>query len=349
MKSCPKCNRQVDDEAVFCSRCGTAIPSTNQISLADEKTRYDSALTNNTNSLASDKTTFGDSPLKIDDLIRETVFGYEIVEEIGHGGMGVVYKAIHPTIEKTVAIKFLPPAFSKSDKFVSRFQREARVMSKLDHPNIVKIQNTGEHKGLYFLIMEYVPGRTIADVLSQRGKLSWKVAVRICMHVLKALKLAHFHGLLHRDIKPGNIIVTANGTVKVADFGLVKIMGIGDDVSIDEARSRMSVSAVSDARQDGIALTIEGSPIGTFDYMSPEQYKGEHDLDERTDIYAFGMTLYKMLTGRLARGFAKPPSKIDVSIPESLDDVCFKCLENSKFDRYKSVDELLDHLEHKTF
>ena len=323
MKRCPKCNRNLEYDAEFCSKCGSSIPTSEQPSLASEKTTY------------------GEDTPEIDDLIGETVANYRIEERIGQGGMGVVYRAVHPEINKTVAIKFLPPAFSKSDKFVARFKREAAAMAELVHPNIVQIQNMGSYQGLYYLIMEYIPGKTVAEILQDQGRIEWHGAIHISKQVLQALQVAHSQGMLHRDIKPGNILIADDGTVKVADFGLVKMMGIGDEVSINEARSRLSISAISDARQDGVALTIEGSPIGTFDYMSPEQYRGDSDIDEHTDIYSFGMTLYKMLTGRLARAFAKPPSIYDPSIPERLDEVCVKSLEEEPEGRYWNVDELL--------
>ncbi len=330
MNRCARCSRELEADSRFCPACGTVVGSgTDQPSLASEKT------------------SFGEEKAGIDDLIGETVFGYEIVEMVGAGGMGVVYRAVHPKIGKTVAIKFLPPAFSQSPQFVARFEREAVAMVQLSHPNIVAIENMGTHQGQHFLIMEYVPGSTVTEMLEADreagggGRLGWGEAVGIGEQVLRALQAAHGQGMLHRDIKPGNILAADDGTVRVADFGLVKVMGIGGDVSIDEARSRLSISAVSDARGAGIGLTALGSPVGTFDYMSPEQYRGERDLDEHTDIYSFGMTLYKMLTGRIARGRAKEPSRLYPEIPTALDDICFKCLEEEPEDRYRNAGEVL--------
>ena len=341
MKCCLKCGKQVGADMKFCPECGASIPTIDKLSMASDKTY----LPNNENpSLASEKTFYGEALSETEDLIGEMVAFYQIKEKIGQGGMGVVYKAVHPKINKTVAIKFLAPAFSTSKRFIARFEREARAMAGLNHRNIVGIQNMGEFKGRYFLIMEYIPGRTVAEILQDKGRLVWQEVVRISEQVLQALKTAHAQGLLHRDIKPGNILVMNDGTVKVSDFGLVKMMGIGEDFSIDEARSRMSISTISEARQDGIALTIEGSPIGTFDYMSPEQYQGESNLDERSDIFSFGMTVYKMLTGRLLRGFAKPPSKYDSAIPAVIDAMSIKCLEEDREDRYRNAGELLEVL-----
>jgi len=332
MKRCPKCGKSVDPGVKFCPDCGNAVPGVEEVSLASEKT------------------SLGEVTPEAANLVGETVFGYEIVEMVGAGGMGMVYRAVHPKIGKTVAIKFLPPAFSNSPQFVARFEREAVAMVRLSHPNIVTIENMGIHREQHFLIMEYVAGRTVSELLEADreaggdGRFPWREAVRIAEQVLGALQSAHGQGMLHRDIKPGNILVADDSTVKVADFGLVKVMGIGDDVSIDEARSRLSISAVSDARGAGIGLTALGSPIGTFDYMSPEQYRGERDLDERTDVYSFGMTLYRMLTGRLARAFAKPPSSYCPDIPEELDTVCIKCLAEEPGDRFRNVAEIMEVL-----
>lgn len=348
MKNCPKCNRQLEDDASFCSECGSAVYSFDQPSFASEKTRLDIESGTGPNSFATEKTAYGDSPLSIDHLIGEMVFGYKIIEEIGQGGMGVVYKADHPNIGKTVAIKFLLPAFSKSEQFVIRFEREAKAMVSLSnpyHPNIVKIENMGEYKGLYFLIMEYIPGRPLDEVIHEKERLDWQEAIRIAKQILLALKTAHSRGMLHRDIKPGNILIADNGIVNVVDFGLVKMMGIGEEISINEARSRMNNSTVSDARTAGISLSVEGSPIGTFDYMSPEQHHGESNLDERTDIYSFGMTLYKMIAGKIARFGSSPFSSIDSSIPERLDTICMKCLAEDKNDRYRNVDLVLIELD----
>ena len=336
MKRCLKCGEQVAPGVRFCPDCGEPVSSAGGHSLADAKT------------------SLGETLPEIDGLVGQTVANYRIEEKIGQGGMGIVYRAIHPSVNKTVAIKFLPPAFSRSEKFAARFTREAAAMAdltSLNHPGIVRFENMGEHRGLYYLIMEYVPGRTVAEILEAdraaggSGRMEWREALRVTRSVLEAMQAAHSAGVLHRDLKPGNILVAGDGTVKVADFGLVKMMGIGEDVSVDEARSRMSISAVSDARQEGIALTIEGSPIGTFDYMSPEQYRGEGDLDARSDIYSLGMTLYKMLTGRIARARAKPPSKLCPGVPEWLDDVCFSCLEEDREDRFSSAGELLKVLD----
>jgi len=348
MKTCPKCGEQFEEKVKFCPECGTAtpIPAVDQPSLASEKTSFGKDLPeiDDPLSLASEKTTFGENQSEIDDLIGATVFSYKIEEKIGQGGMGSVYRAIHPEINKTVAIKYLSPAFSKSDKFIARFKREAQAMAELKHKNIVKIENMGEYKGKYFLIMEYIPGQTVAEIIQRQGRMEWQEAIHISEQVLQALKVAHSQGMLHRDIKPGNILVEDDGTVKIVDFGLVKIMGIGDDISINEARSRMSISVIPDAIQDGIALTMEGSPIGTFDYMSPEQYRGELDIDARSDIYSFGMTLYKMLTGKVARIRSKGPSRLHPEIPWDLDDICFICMEEGREGRYRNVDDVLKAL-----
>ena len=327
MRHCQKCGYEIATNMKFCPECGTSV-------LCEDRPSF-----------ASDKTVYGETISEIEDLLGETIAFYKISEKLGQGGMGIVYRAVHPEIHRTVAIKVLRPNFSQNKKFIARFKREAMVMAGLCHPNIVKIENLGSYKNFYFIIMEYVPGQTVEDILREKGIIEWKEAVRICKEVLKALMNAHSQGMLHRDIKPSNIMIAEDGTVKVADFGLVKLVGLGEDISISQARSRMAFSAVSDARQAGISLSMEGSPIGTFDYMSPEQYRGEQDLDARTDVFSVGMTFYKMLTGRIPRGVIKPPSVFQKTMSSELDDLCFNCMEEDRADRYSNVEEILQILE----
>jgi len=346
---CTKCGKSVTPDMKFCPGCGTLSSVPSPSSLASAETRFEAGSPVDQPSLASDKTTFGESTAEIEDLVGLTIANYTITEELGRGGMGVVYKAVHPLIGRTVAIKIISPLFSGSESFVARFKNEAVAMARLNHENIVSIENMGSHEGMYYLIMEYVPGKSLADILAEYERKStrmpWREAVHLARQMLAALKLAHSRGMLHRDIKPGNILVKDDGGVRIADFGLVKIMGIGEEISVDEARSRMGTSVVSDAMRIGAALSIQGSPIGTFDYMSPEQHRGAADLDERTDIYSFGMTLYKMLTGRIARVRAKAPSRFHPDMLEMLDEICFTCLEEEREDRYRNADELLNALE----
>jgi len=336
------------------------IPVISERSLASEMTNCAPGTSPDSVSLADAETYYGEDTSSLKQvrsfdpvqLIGETIANYVISEEIGRGGMGLVYKAVHPVIGREVAIKIISPLFSNSRGFVARFKNEAIAMAKLVHENIIRIENMGDQQGMYYLIMEYVVGRSLADILYEKEQVEqhvhWQEAVRYAEQILNALQHAHSQGLLHRDIKPGNIIITEQGQVKVADFGLVKIMGIGEDVPVDEARSRIGTSTAGPIAEGAGALSVQGAPVGTFDYMSPEQHRGQLDLDERTDIYSFGMTFYRMLTGKLARGFAKSPSHYDSSIPEVIDIVCKKCLAEDHEERYRNASEVLVAMKHLT-
>lgn len=324
-------------------------------SLASEKTDYAPGKSLDSMSLADAETYYGEdtnsvsqTPRSFDpaQLIGETIANYVIKKAIGRGGMGLVFKAVHPVIGREVAIKIISPLFSDSQGFVVRFKNEAIAMAKLSHENVVRIENMGNQQGMYYLIMEYVAGRSLADILKENEQMEhlirWQEAVQYARQILNALHHAHSQGMLHRDIKPGNIMITDQGQVKVADFGLVKIMGIGEDVTVDEARSRIGTSVVGVSVNGAGALSVQGVPVGTFDYMSPEQHRGQLDLDERTDIYSFGMTFYRMLTGKLARGFAKSPSQYESSIPEFIDIICKRCLAEDCEERYRNASEVLE-------
>ena len=355
MKSCPACKTLVETDMNFCHKCGTALSVSNGDSLASANTRFSineielREPGKNSSSLANSSTVIQyQENAGAQGFIGETVANYCLQELVGQGGMGVVYRAVHPDIGRNVAVKVISPQFSVDSRFIARFKNEAMAMAQLTHENIVRIENMGVHQGLYYLVMEYVYGQTLSRILAERNKsrghLPWHDAVELALQVLEALKAAHNQSMLHRDIKPSNILVTEDGLVKVADFGLVKMLGIGEEVSLAEAGKMMELSVVKDARLASLSLSAEGSPVGTFYYMSPEQHRGERDLDIRSDIYSFGMTFYEMLTGRLARGMAKPPSMINPTIPAELDSICEKCLEEVREDRYGCVDEVIKSL-----
>ncbi|HUU69308.1 MAG TPA: protein kinase [Planctomycetota bacterium] len=204
-----------------------------------------------------------------------SIGGYELVEKLGRGGMGVVYKARQTAMDRIVALKLLKPSLSRNDVFVERFFREARTAAKLNHPHIVLAIDCGFAEGYHFFVMEYVDGPTVAERLKQIGKFSEQEALKIAHDVAKALAHAEQHGIVHRDIKPENIMLTSDGTAKLADLGL--------------ARSYTTDSSV----------TVEGNTLGTPYFMSPEQARGDTNLDTRSDIYSLGATLFHMVTGRV--------------------------------------------------
>src|SRR5215470_11881151 len=201
----------------------------------------------------------------------QTVGRYEILGEMGRGAMGVVYKAKDPTIGRIVALKTmrLDTQGIDSGELLRRFQNEARAAGLLNHPNIVTIYDAGEQNGMFYIAMEFIQGTTLQEVLEERHVLPAEEALQISREVCKALDYAHAHGIIHRDVKPANIMITAQGAVKIMDFGIAKTGG---------------------------NMTSTGHVLGTPNYMSPEQVKGRQ-LDGRSDVFSYGVVLYEMLTG----------------------------------------------------
>ncbi len=211
--------------------------------------------------------------MDIERLAGTRLGNYEIESLLGQGGMGVVYKARQVNLDRPVALKILPPHLSSNVSFLKRFKREARAVAKLSHSNIIQIFDIAEDNDLHFFSMEYVEGETLDKVLEKKGKFEPKEAVRVISQVALALEHAHKHNIIHRDVKPSNIIIDGSGNAKVMDFGLAR------------------------AADDRSKVTQSGTLIGTLGYMSPEQCRGE-ELDFRTDIYSLGVVLYEMLTGK---------------------------------------------------
>lgn len=269
------------------------------------------------------------------------VFGeYTILEQIGAGGMGQVFKARHRTMERVVALKMLPPKAMKSPQAVERFHREVRTAARLTHPNIVIAYDAGEHKGNHYLVMEHVDGYDLANVVAQRGPLSVSQAVDCIVQAAKGLEYAHSEGVAHRDIKPGNLLLDRKGTVKILDMGLARIFEGGRSDSPDR-------------------LTDSGQVMGTCDYMAPEQAEDTHAADHRADIYSLGCTLYRLLTGHkpytgdtliqilLAHREAPIPSIVQKrpDAPAELDAVFQKMMAKTPDDRYQSMAEVIAALE----
>ena len=265
-----------------------------------------------------------------------TLGEYRILKELGRGGMGVVYLAEHQRLLKRYAIKVLPQAFAQDAQLVERFHNEARVMAELDHPNIVKVVNMSCEGTTYYLVMDYIESETGAPknlhqlMREQGGKLPEDKAHKIALDILYALEHAHSYsskstpsGIIHRDIKPANILLDKHGTAKVADFGLVKILG-GDPDTVTKR----------------VTLTAEGVILGTYDFMSPEQKAGK-PVDHRTDIYAVGVIIYSMLTGRKPEGRFSLPSEIFPELSKKWDAVVDKCLQHLPEDRYQTAKEVI--------
>ena len=253
---------------------------------------------------------------------------FEIVEMLGKGGMGAVYKARQPNLDRYVALKILLPEVGKDPAFAERFMREARALAKLNHPSIVAVYEFGEVDGLYYFVMEYVDGANLRQTLAAGG-LTPPEALAIVPQICDALQFAHDAGVVHRDIKPENILIDKQGRVKVADFGLAKLLGVD--------RENSSV-------EKPFTLTGTHQVMGTLHYMAPEQMQGSSAVDHRADIYSLGVVFYEMLTGELPIGRFEPPSK-KVQIDVRLDEVVLRSLESEPDRRYQHASEVKTEVE----
>jgi eukaryotic-like serine/threonine-protein kinase len=256
---------------------------------------------------------------------------YELHRRLGRGGMAEVYLARDQLLDRPVAVKVLFPALATDAGFVERFRREAQAAANLQHPNIVSVFDWGEANGTYFIVMEYVEGHTLADTLRDEGRLHPDRAAEITADIAAALGFAHRNRVVHRDVKPGNVLITRDGGVKVADFGIAR--------------------AISDSSDQN--LTKTGSVMGTATYFSPEQARGAQ-VDPRSDLYSLGVVLYEMITGRppfagdsaVAIAYKHvqenpvPPRRIDPALPETLEAITLKCLAKNPANRYPSAQDL---------
>jgi serine/threonine protein kinase len=241
----------------------------------------------------------------------------EIIELIGQGGMGFVYKARQPKLERFVALKILPQASTTDARFAERFTREGRLLARLNHPNIVTVHDFGQANGFFYLLMEYVDGVNLRQAM-RAGRFTPEQALAVVPKICDALQFAHNEGILHRDIKPENILLDSRGRLKIADFGIAKLIG---------------------EPQGEAHLTASGGTLGTPHYMAPEQVETPSSVDHRADIYSLGVVFYEMLTGELPLGKFQPPSQ-KVQVDVRLDDVVLHALEKEPSRRYQQVSEV---------
>jgi Tol biopolymer transport system component len=290
-----------------------------------------------------------------DELIGSTVAHHRILEKLGGGGMGVVYKAEDTRLHRQVALKFLPDELSQTPAALARFRREAQAASALNHPNICIVHDVGEEGNRVFIVMEYLQGRTLKHLIAKRP-VPLELLINLAIQICDGLEAAHAHGIVHRDVKPANIFVSDEGRAKILDFGIAKITGI----EVPEFRNDRPQARVSDLQQ----LTATGSAMGTLDYMSPEQLRGE-PLDSRSDLFSFGAVLYEMTGGispfsgndraeiceAILNKDPKNLREINRAVPWALERIAGKCLQKNPGARYQQVSEIradLERLKYKT-
>ena len=264
---------------------------------------------------------------------------YELFEKIGEGGMSVVYKAKDRLLNRYVAIKVLKPEFIKDQKFIESFRRESQAAASLSHPNIVNIFDVGQEGNIHYIVMELVEGKTLSELIHETGPLPYQKVIELTKQIASALSVAHKHQIIHRDVKPHNVLITTDGTAKLTDFGIAKAI---------------NASTIVDTTGGGI--------MGSVHYFSPEQARGGY-VDEKSDIYSLGIVMYEMLTGRVPfdgdnpvnialmhiNSEMVPPSKLIAGIPPALERIVLKATDKYQTNRFGSADDLIKALDNLEF
>jgi serine/threonine protein kinase len=307
---CPKCQHENPDGTLFCGKCGTQFPDKEKIEATETIEAPKEVLTTGS--------TF--------------VNKYQIIEELGRGGMGRVYRVLDKQLNEEIAIKLIKPDIGSDKKTIERFRNELKIAHKIVQKNIGRMFDLNEDKGTYYITMEYVPGQDLKGLIRQSGQLAIGTTISIAKQICDGLVEAHKLGVVHRDLKPGNIMIDKEGTVRIMDFGIARSL---------EAKG----------------ITGAGVMIGTPEYMSPEQVEGK-EVDQRSDIYSLGVILYEMVTGRVPfegdtpftigmkhKGeIPKNPKELNSQISDDLNNVILKCLEKDKEKRYQSAREVRSEL-----
>jgi len=267
------------------------------------------------------------------DLMPASIGKYKILGKLGKGGMGDIYKAMQEPLNRIVAIKVLPPQFSRDDEFAKRFEIEAKAISLLQHQNIVTIHEYGEDDGYRYIAMQFIDGMDLGNYIAETKVVAVSDIIDFSKQICRGLLYAHHHNVVHRDIKPQNILLDKNNIIHITDFGIAKIFSTTD-------------------------ITVTGSTVGTPEYMSPEQAQGKK-IDAQSDIYSLGIVMYEMLTRKppfvannsMAVAYKQvheppmPPSVKRKDTPKQLELIILKAIKKDKRDRYESVEELLTHLD----
>lgn len=312
MTNCPKCHADNPDTQRFCGECGTQIGITDHMRAGATETLQIGREEITTGTLFADR--------------------YQVIEELGKGGMGRVYKVLDTKIGEKIALKLLRPEISSSQECVERFRNELRLARKIGHRNVCRMFDLGEDKGTYFITMEYVPGQDLKGFIRQSRQMATGTAITIAKQVCEGLSEAHRLGIIHRDLKPSNIFIDQEGSARIMDFGIA--------CSVQAKR-----------------ITRDGIVIGTPEYMSPEQVEGKA-VDQRSDIYSLGTILYEMVTGKVPfegdtpfvvgmkhkSETARSPKDLNAHIPDGFSRMIMKCLEKDPAKRYRSADEALAQL-----
>ncbi|UCE22056.1 MAG: protein kinase, partial [Candidatus Aminicenantes bacterium] len=325
---CPKCDFKNSTKSLFCSKCGTRLSSKKTPRKAPKKTSKKKPYVSQTKTVKATQT--GSKELETGSTFAGR---YQVIEELGKGGMGSIYKVLDKKINEKIALKLINMETPSDEKSVERFSNELKLARKVSHRNICRMYDLGEEQGTHYITMEFVPGEDLKNSITRMGPLNPGRAVSIAKQLCKGLAEAHKSGVIHRDLKPQNVMIDSQGNARIMDFGIARTM-------------------------KGEGLTADGMIIGTPEYMAPEQVEGK-EVDQRTDIYSLGAILYEMLTGRVPfKGKSpisvafmhktekpKDPRIYNDHIPEDLSRLVLKCMEKDKAKRYQNVGELSAALE----